>query len=103
MPDLAGQASIESATEPPTEARRALDEAIEVCGGRVSKFAEAIGERQSAVHNWRIRGSVPAGACPAIERETTVRGRPVRCERFRPDVDWDFLRNTSLQQQLATA
>jgi DNA-binding transcriptional regulator YdaS (Cro superfamily) len=38
------------------------------------------------VSNWRARG-VPAERCPDIERVTGV-----RCERLRPDVDWDVLR-----------
>lgn len=76
---------------------RALDEAIEICGGTVVAFAAAISTAelpvsQNKVCMWRARRSVPSNYCPAIERETAKRGRPVLCERFQPRVDWCVLR-----------
>lgn len=76
---------------------RALDEAIQACGGTVAAFASAISTpelpvSQSKVSMWRTRRSVPAEYVPAIFRETNRRGTPVACERFQPRVDWDVLR-----------
>lgn len=65
---------------------KALDEAIEAAHG-VGALAALIGVAPSAPSMWRIRGSVPAEHCPAIERETGV-----RCERLNPRVAWDVLR-----------
>jgi DNA-binding transcriptional regulator YdaS (Cro superfamily) len=69
----------------------ALDLAIEVCGGPPA-FASAIGVRPSTPFMWKARQRVPAEHCPAIERETKRRGKPVPCERLRPDVPWSVLR-----------
>lgn len=65
---------------------KALDEAIAAAGG-VGALAARIGVAASAPSMWRIRGSVPAEHCPAIERETGV-----RCERLNHRVAWDVLR-----------
>ena len=47
-----------------------LDKAIDLCGG-VGKLAAAIGISQSAVSNWRARGTSPEpGNCVAIEQAT---------------------------------
>lgn len=71
----------------------ALDEAI----GKfetITIFAAHIGVAQSTVSMWKSRGRVPAENCPAIERETGV-----RCERLRPDIPWDVLREQTSQSQ----
>lgn len=50
--------------------RAILDKAIELCGG-VGKLAAAIGISQSAVSNWRARGTSPEPVnCVAIEQAT---------------------------------
>lgn len=67
-----------------------LKKAIE-CLGTQSDLAKAIGVVPQVVHNWLIRGNVPAERCPAIERATHG---AVRCEDLRPDVDWAYLRGT---------
>ena len=63
--------------------------AIKIVGGlaRMSELLSTPGRAVTAqaVYNWRVRGSVPADFCPAIERLT--KGQ-VRCEELRPDVDW---------------
>jgi DNA-binding transcriptional regulator YdaS (Cro superfamily) len=64
----------------------ALDEAISKFP-TVTVFADRIGVAQSTVSMWKARKRVPAENCPAIERETGV-----RCERLRPDIPWDVLR-----------
>ena len=68
----------------------ALQRAIDHLGSQ-SALAAALGVVPQVVHNWRMRGSVPAERCPAIERATDG---AVRCEELRPDVDWAYLRNT---------
>jgi DNA-binding transcriptional regulator YdaS (Cro superfamily) len=80
----------------------ALDEAIEVLGG-VTALAAAITcpqrpVSQSAVSNWKTRGRVPSDYCPAIERETRLKGRAVLCERLSRHVDWGELRRNPLQR-----
>ena len=63
----------------------ALDKAIEKVGG-VNKLAAAIGIGQSAVSNWRARGTTPEpAACLAIERATN--GAVTRKD-LRPDDFW---------------
>lgn len=69
----------------------ALALAIEICGGP-SALASAIQVSSTTPLMWRARGRVPAEYCPSIERETARRGRRVRSERLRPDVDWAVLR-----------
>jgi DNA-binding transcriptional regulator YdaS (Cro superfamily) len=63
----------------------ALDEAIRQTGG-TKQLADRLAVTVQVVSNWRARG-VPAERCPDIERVTGV-----RCERLRPDVNWDVLR-----------
>ncbi len=63
----------------------ALDEAIKQTGG-TKQLADRLAVTVQVVSNWRARG-VPAERCPDIERVTGV-----RCERLRPDVNWDVLR-----------
>lgn len=59
-----------------------LDAAIAAKGG-VTALAVALGVGQSVVSNWRMRGSVPAEQCAAIEAATGS-----RVEALRPDLDW---------------
>lgn len=56
------------------------------------KFAERCGSTAGHLRNVSY-GYRPCGEslAIAIERES---GRHVRCEELRPDVDWQFLRNT---------
>lgn len=68
-----------------------LDRAIEIAGSQ-SALARFCGVAQTAVSAWRVRKSIPAEYCPAIERATSG---AVRCEELRPDVDWSVLRGTS--------
>ena len=65
----------------------ALSRAIDIAGGQRA-LGEKCGVWQSAVSNWRVRGTVPAEHCPLIERATGV-----TCEELRPDVQWSVLRN----------
>jgi len=60
-----------------------LEAAIKAAGG-TSALATVVGLGQSAISNWRARGTAPDPSyCPAIERATGV---PV--EELRPDVRW---------------
>lgn len=64
-----------------------LEAAISAIGG-VGKLAEAIGVGQSAVSNWRTRGTTPDAAyCVAIERATSG---AVSRRDLRPD-DWHLI------------
>lgn len=69
----------------------ALIKSISLVGGQ-SALAKLLGVVPQVVHNWLVRGNVPAEKCPAIERATNG---AVRCEDLRPDVDWAYLRNTA--------
>ena len=61
-----------------------LDRAI-ACVGGLSKLAQAIGEGQTTLSNWRKRGTVlKAEYCTAIERAT---GGQVTRRDLRPN-DW---------------
>lgn len=75
------------------QVKKALETAIGMTGG-ISAFVEAIkAPSAGAVKAWKRSGSIPAGYCPAIERETN---HAIRCEQLRPDVDWAVLRGTKL-------
>ena len=64
-----------------------LDKAIDLCGG-VGKLAAAIGISQSAVSNWRARGTSPEPVnCVAIEQATN--GAVTRRD-LRPS-DWHLI------------
>jgi len=64
--------------------RTAIDAAISCVGG-VARLADAVGVRQSAISNWRVRGTQPNAAyCAAIERATN--GQVTRKD-LRP-LDW---------------
>jgi DNA-binding transcriptional regulator YdaS (Cro superfamily) len=69
----------------------ALDEAIAKFE-TLTVFADRVGVAQSTVSMWKARRRIPAENCPAIERETGV-----RCERLRPDVPWEVLREQADQ------
>lgn len=77
-------------TETPQDAARA---AVKVLGGVVSaaRILEVKDYRYQTVQSW-LANRVPAEYCPAIERETRARGEPIVCERLRPDVPWEVLR-----------
>lgn len=60
-----------------------IDRAIFEAGG-VGKLASAIGVVQSAVSNWRVRGSIPPEHCAAVEKATS--GAVTR-QNLRPN-DW---------------
>lgn len=60
-----------------------LEAAIKAAGG-TSALATVVGLGQSAISNWRARGTAPDPSyCPAIERATGV-----SVEELRPDVCW---------------
>lgn len=66
-----------------------IQEAISIAGS-VTKLAKELGVTPQAVCFWRDgRRETPADKCPLIERMTGV-----SCERLRPDVAWQVLRNT---------
>lgn len=75
----------------------AISEACEVVGGQ-AELARLLELTPSAVNQW-CRGlrEVPAERCPQIEELTDARGRAVRCERLRPDVRWEVVRNAHPQ------
>lgn len=60
----------------------ALTKAIESAGG-VAKLASAIGVAPNVVGNWKLRKSVPADRCLAVEKAT---GGEVTRHDLRPDV-----------------
>jgi len=60
----------------------------------VIDLASAIDVAPSLVSQWKnATRPVPAARCPTIERATNG---AVRCEDLRPDVDWAYLRVTSM-------
>lgn len=64
---------------------QALQEAIVEAGG-ISRLAERLGVRQSAVSNWLMRGVAPKPSlCAAIEKVTQG---AVTVERLRPAERW---------------
>jgi DNA-binding transcriptional regulator YdaS (Cro superfamily) len=77
----------------------ALNKAIAIAGTQ-SSLASALGVVPQVVHNWLVRGNVPADHCPAIERATKG---AVRCEDLRPDVDWGYLRGTDCRPEQKAA
>lgn len=61
-----------------------LEHAVQLLGG-VGRLARALGLRQSAVSNWKLRGTVvPAEHCVLIEQATS---RAIRRWDLRP-LDW---------------
>ena len=67
-----------------------------VTPAEVQEFAAACDT--SPAHLWQVaRGYRRAGEylCINIDRES---GGKVRCEDLRPDVDWAYLRGTSVQE-----
>lgn len=70
----------------------ALREAIKFVGGQ-SALARVCKKQQGHVSHWLKSGKgVPAEYCPLIEEATGV-----ACERLRPDVRWDVLRQSNAQ------
>jgi DNA-binding transcriptional regulator YdaS (Cro superfamily) len=67
--------------------------AIHVLGGPVAaaRILQVKDERYQTVQSW-VANRVPSDYCPAVERETALRGDVVRCEELRPDVAWEVLR-----------
>jgi DNA-binding transcriptional regulator YdaS (Cro superfamily) len=60
--------------------------------GTISDFARALDVTPQAVCFWRDgKRRVPADKCPDIERLSGI-----RCEDLRGDVDWKFIRGTSV-------
>jgi len=70
--------------------------------GRAAHLAKAIGVSPVTIHNWAYDAGkqVPAERCPEIEKATSGL---VTCEEMRPDVDWAYLRGTSLNKEPAHA
>lgn len=65
----------------------AIEKAIDCLGG-VSRLASVVGIGQSAVSNWRARGTKPEAAhCVAIEKATS---NQVTRRDLRPD-DWHLI------------
>lgn len=75
-----------------------IDRAILSAGG-VGKLAQAIGVVQSAVSNWRARGSIPPEHCASVEQAT---GGAVTRRDLRPD-DWEKIWPELAQSPTSTA
>lgn len=71
----------------------ALRRAAEVLGGQAA-LASVCGfpDRRHVWPYFSTSRRFPAEQCPAVERATRERGRPVLCEELRPDVAWSVLR-----------
>ena len=81
----------------------AVKRAIKVLGGPANAAIalKVPHGRYQTVQQWALN-RVPAEYCPAIERETSARGEPVRCEEIRSDVPWDVLRMQITPKRRAT-
>lgn len=66
----------------------ALTQAIKVVGSQ-AELARRLGITSQVVHNWRIRGNVPAEYAPMIELVTCG---AVSADDVRPDVPWHVIR-----------
>ena len=63
--------------------------------GSAAALAREIGVSSVLVSQWKTeKRPVPAERCPCIEKAT---GGAVRCEDLRPDVDWAYLRSSSVE------
>ena len=72
-----------------------LERAARLLGSQVA-LANALGVTKAAVGQWRDPGRrVPAEHCPEIEKAPAGE---VRCEDLRPDVDWSYLRQTTIKE-----
>lgn len=73
--------------------KQALYRAAEVLGGQAA-LATILGysDRRNVTPWFSTGRAFPAEHCPAIERATRLRGKPVTCEELRPGVDWAVLR-----------
>ncbi|MBP4051984.1 helix-turn-helix domain-containing protein [Chromobacterium violaceum] len=74
-----------------------IDKVFELLGGP-SCVARLLGLTPWAVSKWRK--SVPAERCITLEKLTMGQ---VRCEQLRPDIDWAYLRNTTVSPRPAVA
>ncbi len=72
----------------------ALQKAISHLGSQ-SALAKRIECAPQVINNWLRRNNVPAEHCPEIEKATAGE---VRCEDLRPDVDWSYLRQTTIKE-----
>jgi len=83
-----------------TSPEHPIDKAARVIGSAAA-LARILGITRGAVAQYKEPGrKVKAEHCPIIERETTARGEPVLCEELRPDVDWAFLRGSTVNATL---
>jgi DNA-binding transcriptional regulator YdaS (Cro superfamily) len=80
--------------------REALEKAIKVLGSQTA-LAAAVGPdiKTGHVYHWLRAPEVPAVYCPAIERETRLKGQPVMCEDLCPSADWGAVRGASAAQE----
>lgn len=79
--------------ERPSSERAALQRAADILGGQAAlAFACGYDDRRHVWPWFNTARRVPAEKCPVIERATSERGSPVRCEELRPDVPWGVLR-----------
>ena len=67
---------------------KALTKAIDIVGSQ-AEFARRLGITPQVVHNWKIRGNVPAEYAPIIERVTSG---GVSADEIHPDVPWHLIR-----------
>ena len=68
-----------------------VDKSISSVGG-LSELSSILGVAPQVVTNWRVRG-VPVERCIDLEKATDG---AVRCEDIRPDLDWSYLRGTTV-------
>ena len=73
-----------------------LAQAIVILGGvtAAARILDVPKHRYQTVQGW-IRERVPADYCPAIEQATAERGKRIQCERLRPDIAWNVLRDSA--------
>ena len=80
------------------DTRAHIHRAISLLGGPTAA-AKVLGVKgYQTVQQWAINGRVPPKYCPMIEQAV---GGDVQCEELCPDVDWAYLRGTSIDQEVA--
>lgn len=79
------------------EPKAALDEAIRLAGGMTRMAQDLNLSGHSVVYQW-TKTRIPADHCMAVERLTGV-----KCERLRPDLDWDVLLSRPRKRKEAKA
>lgn len=91
-----------STTTPLSLEKAALQRAADVLGGQAA-LAAIVGypDRRHVWPYFNTDRPFPAEKCPAVERATREKGRPVLCEELRPDVAWSVLR-TPLEPDTAS-